>query len=329
MLNTFKIISIISFSTVLLSCNESNLAGGGKSNVNPPANVIPGTNGVPDQSTISALPPGTGTTAGGDLTEILQQCGVTLSGDQNKIIYNREFAAINPIVKQGAKDVILTSIPYQIRIVPKLKIYATLNKSTVEKDFFVAANFGAALGEALKEINPKKGKTITETLDIASRSQLMTSSPDWNGIICGVQPVKKIITETPNGRIVVEFNPPIPTSINPKAIAARYDQELGDYKAFNNVSATVVESTIPAIPVGRSITGNVQVKRINPQENMGRFPLNASRAYRIITQFGSPAETEQLGLKQGVDYLIDEAARDFSAIVVDTNEPESRFIAFQ
>lgn len=271
------------------------------------------------------------------LDEILKDCGVdaeTLK-DPDAVLLDKTLTAWPKVFVGQASVPLVGTVTYNVQVYTKLKIHATLSEMVQTTDFDLKVTPDDQLvgktvrTEAGKKTEPNKGTTRAQVLGTKERQELMSKSPDWNGVLCTVQPVTELKVVKGGLGKLISFDPPLPLSVSPKANQKRYDAEIGQGKTWNNVTATIKVSADPAYPADTKLTGSVQIAPADPHltlqinQNGGTKTFSASRAFTLRFDFGGVDKTLALGLNPMQTLYIDDATHDVKIVVVDTGVQET------
>jgi hypothetical protein len=272
------------------------------------------------------------------LEEILKDCGVdqeTLDNPDAVLLDKTLTGWPKVFVGQASVPLVSTPINYRVNVKTKLKIHATMKEMTQTIDFDVTTEpSGGMIGDTIKtkageKTEPNRGSTTAKVLETDKRPDLMSSSPDWNGVLCTVQPVTEVKTVKAGMGKLIRYDPPLPMSVSPKANGARYEAEIGQGKTWNNITAEILSSGDPALPVGTKLTGSVSITPTDPNltlqinQNGGTKTFSASRAFTLRFDFGGVEKTLGLGLNPMQTMYIDEKTHDVKVVVVDTGVQET------
>ncbi len=287
-----------------------------------------------DESDDSTLPDLNDTSPGDEsqsIEAILKQCGVDQAtlNDPDAVLLDKTLHGWPKVFIGQASVPILGVINYRVQVKVRQTVHATMKEVKQTTDFDVTAEPSQAKSAAEQRTQPNKGSMTAQVLPASKRPDLMSSSPDWNGILCTVQPVTEInLIKGGKGKLI-KFNPPLPMSVSPKADPARYKAEIGEGRTFSNIEAEIEVSADPAYPVGSKFKGTVTIAPTDPKltininENGGSQVIQSDMAYSLHFDFGGVDTTLALGLNPVQTMFIDNKARDINVIVVDTGTPET------
>ena len=147
----------------------------------------------------------------------------------------------------------------------------------------------------------------------------------WKGILCTLVPVTGVSHRSESGKeIKVEFDPPVPMQLSPRASQKRYLEELGtlnvgDKKVFTGLKAKVLESAFAGIAKDAEFDGTVTIERIESSaeftDSQGRqYSVNADIAFKVDINFGRA--TGRMGLNKSSSYYISHDKKDVVANVI-------------
>jgi hypothetical protein len=233
-----------------------------------------------------------------------------------------------PIVRSGTEVLIgVIPIDYTINLSANLQINSTPEKSVAVTNInVVSANPALAQSKAEEGAAEQSGTIETGFVKVSDRGQLGDNFPDWKSITCVVSPAVSTTTTIGANSVQAEFDPPVPASISPIADPDRYDIEIGDQLTFNDINATVTQSTSPIVQAGNTYTGSVTIKKIAPTFtrtiNGSTVTANGDIAFEVTTDFGSPEITLALGLKPIMRFYISHGSKTFKVIESDLLDGE-------
>ena len=141
----------------------------------------------------------------------------------------------------------------------------------------------------------------------------------YKGVLCTLVPATQVASNVGGHSTVTTFDPPLPASLSPRAVAARYQTELGTQKVFSNLSASIVNSNDPVLSGKSNITGTVTIQQVSATATLGGVNIAADVAYQITSNFESAAVTNALGIIPSVTYYISAAKKSILAVVADTS----------
>lgn len=260
---------------------------------------------------------------------LLADCGATdiNNDDPGKVIYEKDLKSF-PVSKK-----VLT---ITVKVESSLKITVTGKETTQEALVEVKEVSGLfkelAKGEAERQAAESSGTSILTNVPFNEYSKL-SEIETWNGVVCTFVPVTKIVNERGGKKTIASFDPPLPSSVSPKASASRYEAEIGKKRVFDDIKATVSESDHPALKGKKSVTGSVTVTRVDPETEVddgagGKKRIKADIAYRVAYDFGTPAVTFALGMAPVVTYYISHEKRDMIANIIDTSAASGAVATF-
>ncbi len=273
---------------------------------------------------------------GQSLEDILKDCGVDKETLDNPdaVLIDKTLTAWPKVFSGQATAPLVGQINYRVSVYTKLKIHATLTEMIQTTDFELKIDAPDLAKktietEAGKKTEPNRGTTTAQVMSAKERTDLMSKSPDWNGVLCTVQPVTELkIVKGGKGKLI-SFDPPLPMSVSPKANQKRYDAEIGQGHTWNNVTAEIKVSADSTYPAGTKLTGTVSIAPADPNltlqvnQNGGTKTFSASRAFTLRFDFGGVEKTLALGLNPMQTMYIDDATHDVKIVVVDTGVQET------
>jgi hypothetical protein len=275
---------------------------------------------------------------GGDegetLDDILKTCGDIDFDQPTKVILDEPLTGL-PIVNRGKKPIFGgIGIDYTINILGALHIVSSVEESTSTTSFQITAQPALAQAQAETEVNKRAGTTTTKFVPKADRSTLIDKDQAWEGIVCTVQPGFQITSTLGGGTVITSFDPPLPASVSPKADLSRYDAELKTARTWTGIKATVTQSTNPDIPNGTIATGTVTVSPIDPVVNVtlddkSVVTIKADLAFEVRADFGTPAMTNNLGVKPVTKFYIDNQRRLYKSVIAEVQDgvaPPATFV---
>lgn len=266
------------------------------------------------------------------LDEIFAQCGGVDPDVPEKELLNLSLTAL-PIVRKGTQSVLGLPIPYTATAIAKLTINGSMQRSIADTAVTVTVepSLGQKQGDA--EAKGRSGPATTDMLTLDERVALTDVAPAWDGVACTVSAAKRVTNQLGSGTTVVSFAPALPSSVTPLPDIERFEAELAEPRTFADITATVETSTDPKIPVGSKHVGVVTVRKIDPIYNAtladgSSIAIGGDMAFEVAVNFGTPAITVALGLKPSTKFFIDNAARTYKAIVVETGEADTPAAVF-
>ncbi len=274
---------------------------------------------------------------GQSLEDILKDCGVDQETLDNpdSVLFDKTLTAWPKVFVGQASAPIVGNINYRVQVYTKLKIKSTLNEMTQTTEFDIKTEpSGGMVGdtiktEASKKTEPNRGTTTAQVMPAKERTDLMSKSPEWNGVLCTVQPVTELKTVKGGKGKLISFDPPLPMSVSPKANQKRYDAEIGSGKTWTNITAEIKSSADPAYPTGTKLTGTVSIAPADPNLTLqvsqagGTKTFSASRAFTLRFDFGGVDKTLALGINPMQTLYMDDATHDVKIVVVDTGVQET------
>lgn len=250
---------------------------------------------------------------------LLADCGAdsVQSKDKDKVIYEKDLKGL-PV----KKNLILVNVTIE----SVLKIKVTGKETTQDALVTVKEISGPLQGLAKKmaeqQAADNSGLATLTNVPFDEYSNLSKHSA-WEGVVCTFVPITKIVNERGGHETIATFETPLPSSLSPKASAARYASEIGKSRVFDDIKATIEESDHPALKGKKSVTGTITVKKVDAETEVddgegGKKEIEADLAYEITYDFGSPEITYALGLAPKVTYFVSHKKKDLVANIVDT-----------
>lgn len=254
------------------------------------------------------------------IKRLLADCGANDidSSDPNKVIYEKTLKSL-PINK--------TVLIIKVKVESTLKISVTGKESkqdsTVEVKEVTGPFSELARAEADRQAKESSGLATLTNVPFDQYSSLADHEA-WKGIVCTFVPITQIVNERGSKKTTVSFDPPLPSSISPKAVASRFKHEIGKKKIFDDIKATIKESDNPALADKKSISGSVTVRKVAAKTEVddgagGTKKIKADIAFEMTYEFGTPQETFALGMAPVVTYYISYEKKDVVANIVDTS----------
>lgn len=271
------------------------------------------------------LPGNGGTDTEEDLATVLPECGlkdVLSKTDQITIESVINYDYIRIIHAGFGKAIVpLTSI---------LDLKGTLEKTTLNVGVKVGAVSGINHDVALNDVKPieDRAEKLAAQFRGPASAYLVKGAANfgkgWKGILCSIIGADRIVNDRAGFKTETTFDPPVPPNISPIADRIRYEKELGDYKYFNNVKATVVATNHPRLQKGQVLIGSVLVEKI-PNKKTTRWcgDIEGDIAYRVSNNFGTAEETLALGFHIWTEYYIDLKNRKFSSVIANVGDEET------
>lgn len=267
------------------------------------------------------------------IEELLKQCGGEKISDAkpDDVIYEKTIASL-----EVTKNIMgLLSVKAQSTLDIRVTGAETKQTSTVKAESESALEFINSLAKSQIDnlIKENSGTTTFTNVPFNEYSALSGEHEAWQGVLCTFVPVTKVVNERGNFDTVVEFDPPLPSSISPRSDPKRYSAEIGDGRTFESIKATVKKSDNPALDGIDEITGEIRVEKVPSDteitpEGGDSLSIESDIAYRITFDFGTPKQTFALGLPPEVTYYISHKKRDLVANVVDTKSSTTGIVTY-
>lgn len=249
---------------------------------------------------------------------IFERLGVNPE-DRDKTLIKKNMTG--KITEKGRKLL----VKYQVEIDVNLVFEASLTELKNSVRLTIAeAKPKVAFAEAKKEISGFSGDTHYRFLPVEERVVLYRNDPQWQGVKSAIQPVVHFSSTLGNSRTVIQFEDPFPVSISPLSNLEDLQSEIGDKREWSGLKAKVVETENPDLSVGSTYTGSVTIKKIPshfelPELRGGPRVINSDIAFEIYTNFQSEDTTRALGMYPLMRYYFDCGAKDFKAIISDSD----------
>ena len=163
---------------------------------------------------------------------------------------------------------------------------------------------------ASEETDKFSGEVYSEAFPLRSNFD-----PEWDAILCTLPGANFIRTTLGGFETEVKFEPGYPAALSPAADEERYDEEIGNYRMFTEIKATVIKTNNPDLKQGQTYIGSVLVDRIEPSlKTPSGNIITADRAYRMTYRFGTEEETRGLGLLIWNEVYIDHDNKKYAAM---------------
>lgn len=257
-----------------------------------------------------------------DLNQILPQCGIDDLSNRNRrtfetIMKYKYIRTINSGI--AVATVPLTSI---------LDLSGTLALTTLDVGVEVGTVSGTSELAAVTDvtsINKRADELSTQFRGPATAFSVPRNSnfeKDYKGILCTITGADRL--ENKRGGYFTEssFAPPFAPNISPIAIRKRYTTELGVFRFFKNITATVTTTDNPILTVGKVYKGSILVEKIPHVKETAIGTIRGDTAYRVTNRFGTDAETLALGFHLWTEYYIDHGQKTFSAVIANVGDEE-------
>lgn len=262
-----------------------------------------------------------------DLDIVLPQCGIPDFADNNaKTFSTRMDETYTRVINAGFATAL-------VDITSKLDLNGTLKETTLDVQVSYANAQGTSeLGAPLDvtSINQRAADLTRRFVGYVTNYTVANNSnfsKDWSGIVCTVRAADHLKNTRDGFLSEVSFYPPVAPAVSPIADAARYSKELGAFRFFNNIVATVTATNNPVLELNKKYAGSILIEKI-PAERMTPIGLfKGDVAYRVTNRFGSNEETLALGFHLWTEYYIDHGQRAFSGIITDVGDDQLRFFA--
>jgi hypothetical protein len=172
-------------------------------------------------------------------------------------------------------------------------------------------------------LNQYSGGYAADLIDVATRSKIGETFPDWKGVFCSFQPAIKLQKGSAE-KVIAELSRPIPVSPLLTAPLSRLKSEIGVKRTWSGITAKVSESTDPNVPVGSTWTGRVESMPVSSSAAIngpnGRQTIQSELAVKMTYDFGSVAANRALGLPKSVIWYIDTSTKSYKLTAVDLGD---------
>ncbi len=188
--------------------------------------------------------------------------------------------------------------------------------------------------KAKAEIEAQRGGSTSKNLTMEERFELMGTNPQWDGIVCTIQPVQEVVVKKGSFTKTIRFTPALPSTISPIAIPEVYDSEIGGGRNFTDIKAEVISSDDPSMPAGKVIMGSVTVSKVGNSYNVPADAndgtprtISAEAGYNMSFNFGNgAADTQGLGLMPSQTFLINHSAKKLAWVAADTGDAKLKTV---
>jgi hypothetical protein len=257
-----------------------------------------------------------------DLNQVLPQCGIDDLSDRNRKTF--ETIMKYDYVRLINAGIAVATVP----LTSVLDLSGTLALTTLN----VGVEVGSVSGES-------ELAAVTDVTSIDKRAETLAASfrgpatafsvprnsnfgKDWKGILCTITGANRM--ENKRGGYFTEstFKTPFAPNISPIAVRKRYVSELGDFRYFRNIEATVVKTDNPLLTVGKTYTGSILVEKIPHVKETAVGTIRGDTAYRVTNRFGTDQETLALGFHLWTEYYIDHGQKSFSAVIANVGDED-------
>ena len=263
--------------------------------------------------------------AGKTPNDVLDECGV---GDDVDDLSHETFATVMHykflrVINAGIATayVPLTSV---------LDLRGTIGSTTL--DVGVDVDYDAIDGESELAVVEDRKSIVERAEEIANRYRGPATAKavplngefdkQWKGILCAIIGAESYENKRDGAHTIADFDPPIPPNVSPVADRIRHEEELGDYRFFRDVVATVVSTDHPALKKGQKITGSSLVERIPNEKITPHGTIKGDIAYRVTHKFGTEEQTLALGLHLWTEFYIDYKTKNYSAVIANVGDVE-------
>jgi hypothetical protein len=260
---------------------------------------------------------------------LLADCGAPTvdEKDPDKVIYEKDLTSL-PV----KKNLLIVTVTIESTLKIKVTSKETTQDSLVTIKEITGPLESLTRKTAEKQAADNSGLATLTNVPFDQFSGL-SKYEAWEGIVCTFVPVTKVVNERGGYETTVTFDTPMPSSLSPKASAARFAKEIGKSRTFDDIKATIENSDNPALKGKKSVTGSVSVKKVSAETEVadgsgGKKQIVADLAYEITYDFGSPEVTYALGFAPKVTYFISHKKKDLVANIVDTTSVSGAIATF-
>lgn len=250
---------------------------------------------------------------GMDLEQLLKDCGAppsTGTPNPDEVLLEKELSSVPFVVSLlGPLDFLgFTDIHLQADV----SLLITREKSSQVLEPRALSSFVDSFLGVIGNM-----KTTTDKLNVPfSKMPVLSQTEPWKGVLCTVIGATQI-TNSSGGRTTVStYDPPIPAAVSPKAIAERYDLEIGSKKVFSNIEMKVTSSNDPALNGVSKIVGKVTIERLEDRNMYYSYGedgvVPSDLAFRMISEFGTSDQMKALGIVPLAKFYINHSKRDLA-----------------
>lgn len=266
----------------------------------------------------------------GAVDQLLEDCGAKdlTNAAPDAVVYEATLQAL-PV----KKNFVVVSVTIATTVA--IRVTGATSQQNVQASVAAVSGILPTLvrNAAERQTAAASGNATFTNVPFSEFTELGKKYPTWNGVLCTVLPASGLENHHGEKNTTVTFDPPLPTSISPKAIAARYATEIGAGRVFDGITASVTATNDETLEGRTTVTGSVRIERVPPTATYdngqgGQYQVTSDLAYRVTTNFGDPDTTWALGLPPQVVYYISHAKRDLTANVVDTSNVGGALLVF-
>ncbi len=266
-----------------------------------------------------------GTTAD-DEAKLVEDCGGIDEAHAADDLINENLRGVAVVAKGKKKIFGPFTQDYTITATPTLVLRATSEVNVASLTVAAVAEPTSAGTEADAAAKKVSGAATTEMLPLRGRAAALAKLKGWEGIVCTVQPARKITVQTGGSNVVVQFDPPLPHSLSPRALMGRFAVELPKDRQWTGITATILSSDNAAAPAGGVFAGVVTLKKIAATGSVvlpdgTATTVGGDAAFELVVDFGGPEITNALGLKPSTKVYLDQRLHRFGALVTDSFLP--------
>jgi hypothetical protein len=285
---------------------------------------------------------------GDALAALLKSCGATdLMGlPDEEIYYEKNLYAlpkttvIPNVINPDSGDLVVTTYT---------DVEIKLSKTRITRSTTTSVDTNPNPGSIVSNIiqlstqamfgKPNTGD-VTADLIPFSRVADLSKYDIWKGMLCSFVGTDKVVNKRGGYNLVLSFEPPLPMQLSPKATGERMDTELGDYREFQGIKATVIESDKPGFEIGQIIDMALTVEKVSEiaelEDDSGEIHyIEGDSAYKIsIDAFNDKGKSDpKLVMKMGLDpemtYYIDQSKKEMIWNILDTKDWIKGKVIFQ
>jgi hypothetical protein len=258
-----------------------------------------------------------------DLKDVLDQCGVDDLSDPDRETFST-------VMKYDYLRLINAGIAVaKVPLTGILDLRGTLAETTLNVGVEVGEVAGEDLVGPVADVTPIKNRA--DELSALFRGPATAYSVPqnsnfhkaWKGVLCTITAAERLKNLRSGHTTETTFVPPFPPNISPIAEKQRYEKEIGQFRYFHEITATIQSTDHPLFTAGQELIGNVLVEKIPSRKVTPHGVVQGDVAYRISNRFGSEEETLALGFHIWTEYYIDVERHTFSAVIANVGDEET------
>lgn len=272
------------------------------------------------------------------LADMATRCGASMSDlqDPDFVIVSSRFQST--VVADGTKD----GVTYSVVTLVTSTITAKGGSSQVDvnvaiqsmsaKDSAGVVLTQASLDKVVKpaaenNTNANSGTMISTSAPGTQLMRLSRQDGPYKNMLCavGFTAGQKDLTGGTTGE--VRFEQPIPLSLNPKAAASTYENELGNGRQFQ-INATIVAAKPSWGQIGGTVPLQVNWQKVSPDiKQSSQIPganipaVQADVAYEVTVNAGA-FQPYQIGLSKRRVFYVNSSTHQLVAIVDESGKPQ-------